>query len=157
MASNAIVAPRGSAFLSERGNLTPAWHNYLSQIEVLTKGITVTDTGAALAQIADRIDTLEAQVAEAEKIFSERNWAFVSRPASEIAVAGGGQLLTVHHDLGTKHLIARGYNDDFSGGNSTTHWARIIDENTIEIMLSGGSYGGNGTPAALVLGFYGYE
>lgn len=154
MASNAIVAPRGSAFISERGNLTPAWHHYLAQIEILTKGITVTDTGAALAQIAQRLDALEVLVTEAEKLFSTRNWAFVYRSGTEIVVTGSGQILTVNHDLGTRKVIARGFNSDFSGGNAESQRTIVIDENTLQIQVLGGTYGGNGNPRAWVLGFY---
>jgi hypothetical protein len=157
MASSAIVAPRGSAFLTERNNLTPAWHHYLAQIEILTKGITVTDTGAALAQIAERIDTLEKQVTEAEKLFSTRNWGFHYSSGNEITTTNSGMFLTVNHDLGTKHVIARGYNDDFSGGNSTTHVTHVVNEHQVTVLLSAGTYGGNGNPEALVLGLYGYE
>lgn len=152
MASSAVVAPRGSPFLTELGNLTPAWHHYLANIEKLTKGLVQTDIGGSLAVIAQRVDALEEQVAAAEEVFRKKNWAFAY--TEEAQIINSGMTLVVDHGLNSTNLLAKGFNTDFAGGNAVSQSFVVINENTIQINLIAGTYGGNGKPKAWVLALY---
>lgn len=153
--ANAVLAPRGSPFLSELGNLTPAWHHYLAQIEGLTTGLLATDTGSSLAQIEARISALETAVTEIEAVYKRKNWAFSF--VENATVLNDGNFVRARHNLGTRFLIARGFNSDYDGGNACSHVAKIVDDDTVDIAFVAGTYNGNGSPRAWVLGFYGHE
>jgi hypothetical protein len=157
--ADAIVAPRASPFINANNRLTPAWHNYLSNIERLTKGIVATNVGSSLAAIAERITALEEQVTAAEEAFTaSKNWAFRSFTKQDgITELNDGHTLQIEHGMNTMHLIARGFNNDFSGGNASSHDVRINNANNIQINSGGGTYGGNGDPRIWILAFYGFD
>lgn len=155
MVSNAVVAPRGSAFISERGNLTPAWHHYLAQIEGLTVGLAASFDGQLLIEIEARLAIMEEAVAKAEADFPKRNWAFYYTDQAEIVTGTGNDHCIIHHDLNAQKAIARA--QDFFGTSSdmiSSYTQFTNDGNTIDLTMSAGSYQGNGRCEAWVLGFY---
>lgn len=147
MASNAVVAPRASPFLTEMGNLTPAWHHYLAQIEGLTKGLLETTQGAALAEIEAKLTELETLTATAEVEMKKRNWGFFY---TEEPVPSGDNVI-INHALGTRFLISRA--QQRTDATYTGHLNEIIDDGSVMVLFTGGV----GAPMrGWVLGFYGF-
>lgn len=146
MASNAIVAPRGSPFVTETGNLTPAWHHYLANIETLTTDLVTTFDGQALLAIEARISALEDAVTALEEAFPKRNWRFFYTANAPVS----SNKCTVVHDLDTKLTLSRVFTQDqgktwssaLQDGNSNTG-------NSITFQAFG-----NGAGEAWVLGLY---
>lgn len=153
MASNAVVAPRGSRFISSSGNLEPAWHYYLANIEGLTTDLATTIDGQLLLDIEARISALEDAVAAAEEILPKRNWRyFHTETASSHTDSEGATNCTVTHGLNTTLVLIRAQ-DHFSGQTLSSSVQRSNNGNTV-VLSMGANYTGNGNSEAWVLGMY---